>query len=311
MSFSTARARAARFHTFAALLFAAIATAQQPPAPPTCTARHGATGGSVAQGRVRIRIPRDALTRGRAGGDRNGRRQYIRSRVARLPDRSSRARSFRAADYQLGCRGMRHAHGGLLRACDRWHVIHILNESFSCGMGGPDGRSFFRPRFEAPKGPHEWLTRARPSWPRSNSTGLRHHRHRAPRLHSAPSASSFIRSIRAPDESSHLTFLVTRFPRSGGDGCRAAVDWPHHEDRHQSVFRENERGRAGSCHSAAQDCSPRPAEPMATTRVRSPAIENTWLQAAPKRILITPNDSKASCRPFARPGKGRDGRRTG
>jgi hypothetical protein len=38
-------------------------------------------------------------------------------------------------------------------------VIHILNESFSCGTGGPNGeRSFFRPRFEAPKGPHEWLT---------------------------------------------------------------------------------------------------------------------------------------------------------
>ncbi len=39
-------------------------------------------------------------------------------------------------------------------------VIHILNESFSCGIGGVNGeRSFFRPRFEAPKGPHEWLTR--------------------------------------------------------------------------------------------------------------------------------------------------------
>lgn len=39
-------------------------------------------------------------------------------------------------------------------------VIHILNESFSCGIGGANGeRSFFRPRFEAPKGPHEWLTR--------------------------------------------------------------------------------------------------------------------------------------------------------
>jgi hypothetical protein len=39
-------------------------------------------------------------------------------------------------------------------------VIHILNESFSCGFTGPNGeRSFFRPRFEAPKGPHEWLTR--------------------------------------------------------------------------------------------------------------------------------------------------------
>lgn len=39
-------------------------------------------------------------------------------------------------------------------------VIHILNESFSCGMDGPNGeRSFFRPRFEAPNGPHDWLTR--------------------------------------------------------------------------------------------------------------------------------------------------------
>lgn len=39
-------------------------------------------------------------------------------------------------------------------------VIHLLNESFSCGMNGPAGeRSFFHPRFEAPKGPHEWLNR--------------------------------------------------------------------------------------------------------------------------------------------------------
>ena len=30
-------------------------------------------------------------------------------------------------------------------------IIHILNESFSCGTPGPDGqRSFFHPRFEAP-----------------------------------------------------------------------------------------------------------------------------------------------------------------
>ena len=39
-------------------------------------------------------------------------------------------------------------------------IIHILNESFSCGMPGPGGqRSFFRPRFEAPEGPYDWLTR--------------------------------------------------------------------------------------------------------------------------------------------------------
>jgi uncharacterized protein DUF3237 len=47
-----------------------------------------------------------------------------------------------------------------LRA-DDGTVIHILNESFSCaGPGGNGERSFFRPRFEAPKGPHEWLNRA-------------------------------------------------------------------------------------------------------------------------------------------------------
>lgn len=41
-------------------------------------------------------------------------------------------------------------------------VIHILNESFSCGGGGPDaGRSYFRPTFEAPlDSPHAWMTGA-------------------------------------------------------------------------------------------------------------------------------------------------------
>jgi hypothetical protein len=38
-------------------------------------------------------------------------------------------------------------------------VIHILNEGFSCfGTPGAE-RNFTRPRFEAPKGPHDWLTR--------------------------------------------------------------------------------------------------------------------------------------------------------
>lgn len=40
-------------------------------------------------------------------------------------------------------------------------VIHILNEGLMC-QGGPaaDGRTWLTPRFEAPKGPHEWMTRA-------------------------------------------------------------------------------------------------------------------------------------------------------
>lgn len=41
-------------------------------------------------------------------------------------------------------------------------VIHILNESFNCGGGGPEaGRSYFRPTFEAPvDSPYAWLSGA-------------------------------------------------------------------------------------------------------------------------------------------------------
>lgn len=40
-------------------------------------------------------------------------------------------------------------------------LIHILNEGFLCAEGTPDSQlTFVRPRFEAPKGPHEWMTRA-------------------------------------------------------------------------------------------------------------------------------------------------------
>jgi hypothetical protein len=40
-------------------------------------------------------------------------------------------------------------------------VIHILNEGLMCPGGAPGAeRMYMRPRFEAPKGPHEWMTRA-------------------------------------------------------------------------------------------------------------------------------------------------------
>lgn len=40
-------------------------------------------------------------------------------------------------------------------------VIHILNEGFLCPEGAPDSQlTFVRPRFEAPRGPHEWMSRA-------------------------------------------------------------------------------------------------------------------------------------------------------
>jgi len=63
-------------------------------------------------------------------------------------------------DYQLrtggGC--------GTISADYFWRaedgaVIHILNEGMMCPGGAKGERTWLRPRFEAPKGPHDWLTR--------------------------------------------------------------------------------------------------------------------------------------------------------
>ena len=63
-------------------------------------------------------------------------------------------------DYQLrtggGC--------GTISADYFWRaedgtVIHILNEGLMCPGGAQGERTWLHPRFEAPKGPHEWLTR--------------------------------------------------------------------------------------------------------------------------------------------------------
>jgi len=63
-------------------------------------------------------------------------------------------------DFQL-----RHASGCgslsadyFLRASDGT-VIHVLNEGFSCAAAVPAERTFTHPRFEAPKGKYDWLTR--------------------------------------------------------------------------------------------------------------------------------------------------------
>lgn len=62
-------------------------------------------------------------------------------------------------DYQLvttqGCASLSADY--FIRAADGT-VIHVLNEGINCPSSGE--RSFFRPRFEAPKGPHDWLTRS-------------------------------------------------------------------------------------------------------------------------------------------------------
>jgi hypothetical protein len=65
-------------------------------------------------------------------------------------------------DYQLGLtNGCTMLSADYFIRADDGTVIHVLNEGIACPPGGPGApRSFFRPRFEAPKGPHEWLTRA-------------------------------------------------------------------------------------------------------------------------------------------------------
>lgn len=64
-------------------------------------------------------------------------------------------------DYQLrtasGCSSISADY--FWRAADG-AVIHILNQGLMCGGGAPGERSYLTPKFEAPKGPHEWLTRA-------------------------------------------------------------------------------------------------------------------------------------------------------
>lgn len=65
-------------------------------------------------------------------------------------------------DYQLGL-----ADGCSMLSADYFiraqdgTLIHVLNEGLSCRPKGDGGqRMYFRPRFEAPKGAHDWLTRA-------------------------------------------------------------------------------------------------------------------------------------------------------
>jgi hypothetical protein len=66
-------------------------------------------------------------------------------------------------DYQLrtagGCNSLTADY--FLRAADG-AVIHILNQGLICPDESPAaaGRSYLTPRIEAPRGPHQWMTRA-------------------------------------------------------------------------------------------------------------------------------------------------------
>ncbi len=63
-------------------------------------------------------------------------------------------------DYQLrmpsGCGSLSADY--FIKASDG-AIIHVLNQGFSCTPPVAGERSYAIPRFEAPKGPHEWMTR--------------------------------------------------------------------------------------------------------------------------------------------------------
>lgn len=64
-------------------------------------------------------------------------------------------------DYQLGLAD----HCNMLSAdyfirAEDGTLIHVLNEGTACAPRPGEPRAFFRPRFEAPQGPHEWMTHA-------------------------------------------------------------------------------------------------------------------------------------------------------
>ena len=150
--------------TLAALLFAATAGAQQPattPAPSPLGAAPPAASMPRVEFAFEFRVTLAPATV--LGETPYGRRQYIPITGGKIAGPKFSGEVIPGGwDYQLGLPG---GCGTLsadyfIRATDGT-VIHVLNEAFNCGLTGPGGeRSFFRPRLEAPKGPHEWLTRA-------------------------------------------------------------------------------------------------------------------------------------------------------
>lgn len=58
--------------------------------------------------------------------------------------------------YPSGCGSLSADY--FLRASDGT-VIHVLNEGFNCTPAAPGERTYTHPRFEAPKGKYDWLTR--------------------------------------------------------------------------------------------------------------------------------------------------------
>jgi hypothetical protein len=113
-------------------------------------------------------------------------------------------------DYQLrlpsGCGSLSADY--FLKASDGT-IIHVLNQGFSCGAPGTGERSYAIPRFEAPKGPHDWMTRG-----------------------------SFVSSIEpvlqpgANGAPPKLLAVRIRFYKSRSRDCRSALGLPRGRGRH-------------------------------------------------------------------------------
>jgi Protein of unknown function (DUF3237) len=90
-----------------------------------------------------------------------GHRQYIPITGGQVSGPKLRGRVIPGGwDYQRGLGdGCTSLTADYFLEADDGTVIHILNEALTCPDAGDQTRLLTRPRFEAPEGPHAWLTR--------------------------------------------------------------------------------------------------------------------------------------------------------
>ncbi len=157
------RVRHALGASLASLMFLSVASGAQqaPPQPPL-----GATPPAEVQPRIEFAFEArvtlsPAIVLGETG---IGHRQYIPITGGTVVGPKFKGEVIPGGwDYQLrsggGCSSLTADY--FWRAEDGT-VIHILNEGLGCAGAAPGNaeRNILRPRFEAPKGPHEWMTRA-------------------------------------------------------------------------------------------------------------------------------------------------------
>jgi Protein of unknown function (DUF3237) len=145
----------------AATLMCAVGLAQQPPARTPLGSVPPAASLPTVEFAFEARVTlAPAVVVGETG---LGRRQYIPITGGTVTGPKFKGEVIPGGwDYQLSSTGG----CGSLSADYFWRaedgtVIHILNQGLNCpGTSAEAGRSYLRPQFEAPKGKHEWMTRA-------------------------------------------------------------------------------------------------------------------------------------------------------